>query len=41
MVHGKGSKGKILEEKQLKRYRRSLKRTRATPKLIKVSRPFG
>ena len=29
MVHGKGSKGKILEEKQLKRYRRSLKRTRA------------
>ena len=29
MVHGKCSKGQILEEKQLKRYRRSLKRTRA------------
>ena len=29
MVHGKGSKGKNLEEKQLKRYRRSQKRTRA------------
>ena len=29
MVHGKSSKGKALEEKQLKRYRRSLKRTRA------------